>query len=177
MGHREHKEKSPEHVGCVVITASDTRTEETDESGQLMLRLLRERGHRIVHYGILKDDPEKIAELVRSKLMDPEVSVILVNGGTGITERDSTFEAIDGLLQKRLPGFGELFRHLSYLEIGPSAMLSRATAGMVDSRVVISVPGSTSAVRLAMEKLILPELGHLAYMASPNRPTGTSRGR
>jgi len=167
MSHHEHKERSPRTIGCVVLTASDTRDEANDESGRLMREMLTEQGHRVVDYRILKDDPGPISVFVREKLAVPEVQAILINGGTGLAQRDSTFEAIDGMLEKRLPGFGELFRYLSYLEIGASAMLSRACAGVVRSRVVISVPGSTDAVRLAMEKLILPELAHLVWTSRP----------
>ncbi|HZS11096.1 MAG TPA: MogA/MoaB family molybdenum cofactor biosynthesis protein [Nitrospirales bacterium] len=161
MGVHEHKAGTPTRVGCVVITCSDTRTSETDTSGALMCRLLREHGHDVLGSHIIKDDPALIVASVRDAARQDGVQAILINGGTGISRRDSTFEAVDRLLEKRLDGFGELFRALSYQEIGSSAMMSRATAGIYQGRVVFSTPGSENAVRLAMEKLILPELGHL----------------
>ena len=161
MGVHDHKAGAPRRAGCVVITCSDTRSPETDTSGALMSRLLREHGHDVVAAHLIKDEPNLILEAVRVAAQQDAVQVILINGGTGISRRDSTFEAIDRLLEKRLDGFGELFRALSYQEIGSSAMMTRATAGIYQGRVVFSTPGSESAVRLAMEKLILPELGHL----------------
>ena len=177
MPHEEHKSQAEDSIGCVVITASDTRTEETDESGKLIRTLLAEAGHTLAGYAILKDEPADIAAHVRAQLGRPGVQAILVNGGTGVSTRDSTFEAIDALLEKRLPGFGEIFRHLSYLEIGSSAMLSRATCGVAQGCAVFSVPGSVSAVRLAMTKLILPELAHLVWVARPAAAHGAKHGR
>ncbi len=159
--HREHKAHAPRSVSCLVITCSDTRTEDTDTSGQLIKRLLIEHGHGVIGCHIVKDEPAEIRRLIEAGGTDARVQAIIVNGGTGLSRRDSTFEAIDAMLDKRLDGFGELFRHLSYQEIGSPAMLSRATAGLVRGRIVFSTPGSESAVRLAMEKLILPELGHI----------------
>jgi molybdenum cofactor biosynthesis protein B len=175
MGHHAHKKDAPDASHCAIITASDTRDESTDESGRLIRQLLEKEGHRVVHYRILKDEPKEIVAAVREFLADNEVDAILINGGTGVARRDSTFEAIDALLEKRLPGFGELFRYLSYLEIGSSAMLSRATAGIVAERAVFSVPGSVAAVRLAMEKLILPELNHIVWLVRPERSTSDRR--
>lgn len=145
----------------MVITCSDTRTPETDTSGQLIQNLLKEQGHRIVTYHVVKDEPGQILFRIAQGVVHDAIQVIIVNGGTGISKRDSTFEAVDALLEKRLSGFGEIFRLLTYQEIGSSAIMSRATAGVVKSRVVFSIPGSEHAVRLAMQKLILPELGHL----------------
>ncbi|MDF0667253.1 MAG: molybdenum cofactor biosynthesis protein MoaB [Nitrospira sp.] len=159
--HQEHKEHAPSSIGCVVITCSDTRTSETDSSGRLIQKLLEGQGHTVAAYYIVRDEPEQIQFRIAQSTANEEVQVIIVNGGTGISRRDSTFEALDGMLKKRLYGFGEIFRLLTYQEIGPSAILSRATAGVIDGRVLFSVPGSENAVRLAMEKLILPELGHL----------------
>ena len=157
-GHSHHRHDA-HTVGCAVITVSDTRTVETDRSGQRIQELLRERGHRVEHYEILKDEPDSITTAVHSAPAAAEV--ILINGGTGLARRDTTFEAVSRLIEKEINGFGELFRMLSYQEIGAAAMLSRATAGVVGRRVVFSVPGSTAAVELAMTKLILPELGHV----------------
>jgi molybdenum cofactor biosynthesis protein B len=161
MGLHEHKASAARSVGCVVITCSDTRTPETDGSGRLMNELLKQHGHDVVGYHVVKDDPPAIAKLVQESVSQDAVQAVLINGGTGISRRDSTFEAVDRMLEKRLDGFGELFRSLSYGDIGSSAMMSRATAGIYRGRVIFSTPGSESAVRLAMEKLILPELGHI----------------
>jgi molybdenum cofactor biosynthesis protein B len=162
MSTREHKAEAPKHVGCMVITVSDTRTAETDKSGQLMRQLLEEAGHTTVLYEIVKDEPAQIVAAIEAGANHPQVQVILVNGGTGIAKRDITYEAVQGLLDKEIPGFGELFRMLSYTEdIGSAAMLSRAIAGTYRGKAVFSTPGSTGAVRLAMTKLIVPELGHV----------------
>ena len=157
----EHKRDAPQSIGCVVITCSDTRTPETDVSGQLIRKLMEEHGHRIVGYSVLKDDPGQITHRIALGALDKAVQVIIINGGTGISRRDSTFEAVDSMLEKRLAGFGEIFRYLTYQEIGSPAIMSRATAGIINGRIIFSTPGSEHAVRLAMEKLILPELGHL----------------
>ncbi len=146
-------------IGCAVITVSDTRTAATDRSGQCIQQLLRDHGHRVEQYDVLKDEPELITEAIRAAPVSAQV--IIINGGTGLARRDTTFEAVNRLLEKEIRGFGELFRMLSYQEIGAAAMLSRATAGVIGSRVVFSVPGSTAAVELAMTKLILPQLGHV----------------
>ena len=157
----EHKARGPVSIECGIITCSDTRTPETDKSGQLIRELLTQGGHRIGAYHVVKDEPVEVRELVRQLGEQPGLDALIVNGGTGISRRDSTFEAVDGLLEKRLPGFGELFRYLSYKEIGSSAMLSRATAGLYQGIVLFSIPGSSGAVRLALEALILPELPHI----------------
>jgi molybdenum cofactor biosynthesis protein B len=159
--HEEHKRHAPAAIGCAVITCSDTRTEEDDTSGQLICRLLTEQGHRVAAYHLVKDDPAAIRAVIDSAVRDSAVQAVIINGGTGISRRDSTFEAIDALLEKRLTGFGEVFRVLTYQDIGSAAIMSRATAGLYRGRIVFSTPGSESAVRLAMEKLILPELGHI----------------
>lgn len=143
-----------------MITVSDTRTEQNDTSGERIRQLLGEHGHKASWYRIVKDEPALIAELVNSA--PATVAVLICNGGTGIARRDTTYEAIQGLLDKEIPGFGELFRMLSFAEIGAAAMLSRATAGVAGERVVFSLPGSTAAVELAMTKLILPQLAHIA---------------
>lgn len=145
----------------MVITCSDTRTPETDTSGRLIRTLLEERGHTVVGQHLVKDDPAQIQLWIARGTADDRVQAIIINGGTGISRRDSTFEAVDEMLEKRLDGFGEIFRLLTYQTIGSPAIMSRATAGVIKGRVLFSVPGSENAVRLAMEKLILPELGHL----------------
>jgi molybdenum cofactor biosynthesis protein B len=152
-------------VAVHIVTVSDTRSLETDSSGRLISALLEERGHRVSGRTLLKDEPGDVRQAVTALVNDSSVDVVITTGGTGITARDSTFEAIDGLLQKRLAGFGELFRMLSYHEIGAAAMLSRATAGLCGRTIILALPGSERAVRLAMEKLVLPELGHLVREA------------
>lgn len=159
--HVEHKQHAPRRVSCLVVTCSDTRTPDTDTSGQLIRRLLTEHGHDVVGSHLVKDEPDEIRKVVAEGAAREEVQAIIINGGTGLSRRDSTYEAIDAMLEKRLDGFGELFRHLSFQEIGSPAMMSRATAGLVKGRIVFSTPGSENAVRLAMERLILPELGHI----------------
>jgi len=146
----------------MVVTCSDTRTPESDTSGKLICHLLKDHGHTIADFHLIKDEPVEITRLLKEAAQQPTIQVIIINGGTGISRRDSTFEAVDGFLQKRLDGFGELFRYLSYQDIGSAAMLSRATAGIYENLAIFSIPGSQGAVRLAMEKLILPEMGHIA---------------
>jgi molybdenum cofactor biosynthesis protein B len=139
---------------------SDTRTAETDGSGRRIQEILRAGGHRVAHYAIVRDEPELIVALLRD--LPAAVEVAIMNGGTGLARRDSTYEAVTRLLEKEITGFGELFRMLSYEQIGAAAMLSRASAGVMGHRVVFSLPGSTAAVELAMTKLIVPALGHVA---------------
>ena len=149
-----------------MLTVSDSRTPETDTSGRAIRQLLEDAGHVIISHAIVKDEPEQVASYVRARVADPSTQVVITTGGTGITARDGTFDAIDAMLEKRLDGFGELFRMLSFQEIGAAAMLSRATAGTASanglSMAIFVLPGSEAAVRLAMTRLILPELGHLA---------------
>ena len=159
--HHEHKSHAPKSIGCMVITCSDTRTPDTDTSGQLIQKLLKEQGHTVAAYHLVKDEPSKIKAKIKAAVTNKKIQAIIITGGTGISRRDSTFEAVDAMLEKRLDGFGEVFRYLTYQEIGSPAIMSRATAGIIKGRVLFSTPGSENAVRLAMEKLILPELGHL----------------
>jgi molybdenum cofactor biosynthesis protein B len=158
---QEHKSHAPASVGCFVLTISDSKTLETDTSGALIRELVSAAGHRVTGHAIVKDEPAQVAAVIRSGCAAPSVEAFILTGGTGITSRDSTYEAIDALLDKRLAGFGELFRMLSFQEIGAAAMLSRAQGGVVQGRVLFSLPGSPNACRLALEKLIIPELGHL----------------
>jgi len=123
-------------------------------------------GHEVAGRAIVKDDPDLVRGTIERQLANPHVQAILTTGGTGISSRDSTYETVSALMQKRLDGFGELFRMLSYEQIGPAAMMSRACAGLVAGRIVVSLPGSEAAVRLAMEKLVIPELGHLVQQAT-----------
>jgi len=158
--HKKHRQHDEAHVDCGIVTVSDTRTEADDASGRRIRELLEADGHRVGFYRIVKDEPDRIIEVLRNA--PPSVRVIVCSGGTGLAKRDTTYEAISRLLEKEISGFGELFRMLSYEEIGAAAILSRATAGVVGDRVVFSLPGSIRAVELAMTRLILPELGHIA---------------
>jgi len=157
----EHKAQSPVSIACFVLTVSDTRTPDTDTSGRAIRELLERAGHSVSGHAIVHDEPAQVAALVRDRLGDPKTHAIITTGGTGISSRDDTFEAVTGLLEKRLDGFGELFRMLSFQEIGAAAMMSRATAGTAARKPIFVLPGSEAAVRLAMTRLILPELGHV----------------
>jgi molybdenum cofactor biosynthesis protein B len=145
-----HKAQAPTSVACYVLTVSDSRTPDTDTGGRAIRTLLEEAGHQVSGHAIVKDDPEQVSALVRAQLAEPATQIIITTGGTGITS-----------LEKRLTGFGELFRMLSFHDIGPAAMMSRATAGTASGKAIFVLPGSPSAVQLAMTKLILPELGHI----------------
>jgi len=165
----EHKTQAPSSIRCFVLTVSDTRTPADDRSGDAIVALLTAAGHQITGRALVKDEPAQVrASIERQLAMAPGTgpAVIITTGGTGITSRDSTFEAIDALLDKRLEGFGELFRMLSFEQIGSAAMMSRASAGLARGRIIASLPGSEHAVRLAMERLLIPELGHLVQQAS-----------
>lgn len=161
--HQASARKEYPRVECAIITVSDTRTEANDTSGQAIRDLLSRDNHPVTYYSILKDEPKQIVALIETLIAKPDVGAVLLNGGTGIGRRDSTVEAVEELLEKKLVGFGELFRMLSFAEIGSSAMMSRAVAGVYKRKIIFSMPGSTHAVRLAMEKLILPELAHLVW--------------
>jgi molybdenum cofactor biosynthesis protein B len=145
------------------LTVSDTRTPETDKSGATIRRLLTDAGHDVVDYLIVKDEPEQIRAQLDAWTTNRDIDAILSNGGTGIANRDTTYDVIAGLLEKRLDGFGELFRMISFHEIGAAAMMSRAVAGVYRRRVIVAMPGSTNAVTVAMERLIVPELAHMIY--------------
>ncbi|MFQ5509382.1 MAG: molybdenum cofactor biosynthesis protein B [Leptospirillia bacterium] len=163
MAHAHHKAEAREAVRAWVITCSDSRTEETDTSGALIRELLDKDGHTVLGGRIVSDNPEKIGEAI-AEARAAKAQVIITNGGTGISPRDSTYEVVAKLLDKRIDGFGELFRSLSYKEIGSAAMMSRAVAGVSGGAVIIAVPGSRNAVRLAMEDLVLPEIRHMAWL-------------
>ena len=164
MGAEDHRKQAEAQgaVAIAIVTVSDTRTPETDTSGQTIRQLSEAAGHRIVGYRIVKDEPDEVMRAL-DELADGPAQIVIFNGGTGISRRDRTYDVISRRLEKELPGFGEIFRMLSYEQIGAAAMLSRATAGVYRDRVVVSTPGSTNAVRLAMERLILPEIQHLAW--------------
>jgi molybdenum cofactor biosynthesis protein B len=161
MSYEEHQRNAVRSVNCAILTVSDTRTAETDRSGPEIRRLLEAAGHAVCHYCVIRDEPEAIRGQLALLAENAECQAVLINGGTGISTRDRTYEAVTDLLEKRLDGFGELFRMLSFEEIGAGAMLSRAVGGIYRGRVLFCMPGSTNAVRLAMTRLILPELGHL----------------
>ncbi|MBU8905348.1 MogA/MoaB family molybdenum cofactor biosynthesis protein [Desertibacillus haloalkaliphilus] len=158
----EHKKEAPKEIRCKIITVSDTRTKETDKSGLLIREFLTNGGHLTADYEIVSDDKEKINEALIKGIHSPEIDAILLNGGTGIAVRDVTIETIQAQLDKEIVGFGELFRMLSFTEdIGSAAILSRAIAGVIDHTAVFAMPGSSGAVKLAMSKLIIPELSHV----------------
>lgn len=160
MSTEEHRKTAPVSVSCFVLTISDTRTEKNDLSGDTVVGLLATAGHTIMGRALVKDEPDAVCHAIIANA--PGADVVITTGGTGITSRDSTYESVVGLFEKRLDGFGELFRMLSFQDIGPAAMLSRATAGVSGGCAIFVLPGSEQAVRLAMTRLILPELGHIA---------------
>jgi molybdenum cofactor biosynthesis protein B len=160
MGHEEHRREAPRVVRVFVVTASDSRGEAEDVGGAFLREAAARAGHELAGYRLVKDEPAQIREALEAAA-EARADAVVVNGGTGIAARDRTYEAVAGVLEKRIDGFGELFRALSYQEIGSAAMLSRAVAGVWKGRAVFSVPGSPAAVRLAWEKLIGPELGHV----------------
>ncbi|MCA9259866.1 MAG: MogA/MoaB family molybdenum cofactor biosynthesis protein [Planctomycetales bacterium] len=162
---QQHREQAPDSVACAVITVSDTRTLDDDRSGAEIVTRLEAIGHRVVERTVVPDEPDILAEVVSQFAEAEHVDAILLTGGTGIAPRDRTPETVRRLLSAEIPGYGELFRMLSYEEIGPAAMLSRALGGVIGDTVVLLMPGSTAAVRLAMEKLICPELAHLVEHA------------
>jgi molybdenum cofactor biosynthesis protein B len=164
MSVHEHHTHARANLKVGVITASDSRTPETDESGGLIRTMLQDAGHSVDYYAIVPDDSEKISAALVTNLEN--LDAVIINGGTGITARDDTAEVVKSVLDKELEGFGELFRMLSFQEIGPAAMLSRAVAGVRHGKFVAALPGSPDACRLAMEKLLIPELGHITYLLS-----------
>ncbi len=161
----EHKADAPVQIRCAVITVSDTRTEETDTGGAEVVRLLEAANHLVAERKIVPDEPDRMRPLLEWLRDMEQVDAVLMTGGTGVSARDQTFETVTALITKPLPGYGELFRLLSYKEIGAAAMLSRATGGLMDQTVLLTMPGSRAAVRLAMEQVILPELNHLVREA------------
>lgn len=161
MSHREHRAASPTHIRCYVLTVSDTRTEENDTGGRLVRELLSGGGHPVVGHAIVPDEAVTLRAAIEQQLDAEQVQAVITTGGTGISRRDGTYEVVSRLIEKRIDGFGELFRALSFEEIGPSAMLSRACAGTARGKILVSLPGSRNAVRLGMTRLVLPELGHL----------------
>lgn len=166
MSRGRHRAGAPGSVRLCILTVSDTRTLDTDDSGRLIRELCEAAGHAIADHRVVPDDPDGVRAALESLLGREDSQAVLVDGGTGISGRDRTYEAVASLLEKRIDGFGELFRSLSFAEIGPAAMLSRAVAGTVSGKPVFCMPGSPNAVRLAMERLILPEIGHAVAEAA-----------
>ena len=166
MSYQEHKEKAPQNVNCAVLTISDSRTEEDDESGRLIKQKLSQNGHRLMSYSILKNEADSVKKKIYELLGQAELQVIITSGGTGASHRDITVETISPILEKKLDGFGELFRFLTYQEIATVSIMSRAIAGVVGGKVILCLPGSPGAANLAMDKIILPEIGHLVREAT-----------
>lgn len=166
MGYQEHKHQAPKSVDCAVVIISGTRTEKTDESGKLIMQALKSSGHQVVSYSILKNDAALIGNKLNELLGEEKLQVIITSGGTGVSRLDITVEAVFSILEKKLDGFGELFRFLTYREIGTPSIMSRAMAGVARGKVIICLPGSVGAVKLAMEKIVLPEIGHLVREAT-----------
>jgi molybdenum cofactor biosynthesis protein B len=161
MSVHEHKARAKRSVRSFVVTVSDTRDETTDTSGAAIKKYLTEDKHQIAGYRIVRDEPREIEAVLHEALGSPDVDAVIVNGGTGIAPRDCTYEVVSRCLEKKLDGFGEIFRYLSYLDIGSAAVMSRAAAGTARGKILISLPGSSGAVALAMEKIVLPEIRHM----------------
>jgi molybdopterin adenylyltransferase len=164
-----HRESAPEHVRVAVLTISDTRTPQTDTGGDTIVALMREAGHEIVEREIVRDEPSSIRTELVALLARPDVDAVVTTGGTGISARDTTYEVVDRMLEKKLDGFGEIFRMLSYEEIGAAAVLSRCVAGAVGTKFVACLPGSRNAVQLAVEKLLVPEISHVVFELRKHR--------
>ncbi|MFI5459545.1 MAG: molybdenum cofactor biosynthesis protein B [Isosphaerales bacterium] len=161
----EHRAAAGGSLNLAVVTVSDTRTIETDSSGALIVALAEEAGHRLIERAIVPDEPARLSSLLEALRVRDDLHAVLVTGGTGISSRDRTYETVSALLTKPLPGYGELFRMLSFAEIGPACVLSRAVGGLIDRLVILVMPGSRAAVELAMRRIILPELPHIVHEA------------
>jgi molybdenum cofactor biosynthesis protein B len=161
MGLEQHRHESPARIGFAVITVSDTRALATDRGGDFLVQSVEDAGHALLARSICRDEPTEIEAALRDVLAQEEVDVVLVTGGTGVAPRDVTVPTLRALFASEIPGFGELFRHLSFAQVGTAAILSRATAGVVEDRVVFLLPGSPKALALAMDEIILKEAGHL----------------
>jgi molybdenum cofactor synthesis domain len=166
MGYHEHKKLDNKNIGCAVLVTSDSRTEETDESGKLIKQRLLDKGHQVVHYCILKNDATMLKNKINELIKQDAVQVIITSGGTGLSHKDVTIDTIQPMLEKKLDGFGELFRQLTYQELGTASIMSRATAGVINGKIIICFPGSLGAATLAMDKIILSEIGHLVREAT-----------
>ncbi len=168
----QHREAAPESVRVAVLTISDTRTPETDTGGDVVEETMRGAGHEVVARGIVRDEATSIRTQLMDLLARSDVDAVVTTGGTGISGRDTTYEVVERMVEKRLDGFGELFRMLSYEEIGAAAVLSRAVAGAVGTKLVASLPGSRNAVRLGMEKLLVPEIAHIVFELRKHQEKG-----
>ncbi len=166
MGYHEHKRLENKNIGCAVIVTSDSRTEETDESGKFIKQRLLDNGHKVAYYTILKNDAVTLKNKIIELIKQDGVRVIITSGGTGLSHKDITVDTVQSMLEKKLDGFGELFRSLTYQELGTASIMSRATAGVINGKVIICFPGSLSAATLAMDKIILSEIGHLVREAT-----------
>ncbi len=166
MSYHEHKQKAPQSVNCAVLTISDTRTEPDDESGTIIKQRLTQNGHQVLSYAILKDEADAVENKLKELLSHQQIQVIITNGGTGVSHRDITVETIFPMLEKNLAGFGELFRFLTYQELGTGSIMSRAIGGVAGGKIILCLPGSPQAAKLAMDKIILPEIGHLVREAT-----------
>ncbi len=166
MGYHEHKNLSPVNIKAGILIISDTRSMSSDESGKLICRLLEENGHQLAGFNLIKNEGESIINAINAFTSDPQLQAVIASGGTGLSKRDITIETVSPLFEKKMEGFGELFRSLSYQEIGTGCIMSRAQAGVYCGKIVICLPGSLKAVKLAMEKIILPELGHMVREAT-----------
>jgi molybdenum cofactor biosynthesis protein B len=166
MGYHEHKTHENKSVGCAVLVTSDSRTEETDESGKLIRQRLTDNGHKVVYYTILKNDAAVLKSKILELLKQEDVQVIITSGGTVLSHKDVTIDTIQPMLEKNLDGFGELFRSLTFQELGTASIMSRAAAGVINGKVIICFPGSLGAATLAMDKIILSEIGHLVREAT-----------
>ena len=169
---RQHRESAPETVRVAVLTISDTRTPETDTGGDIAQESMRGAGHEVVAREIVRDEAASIRNTLVDLLARSDVDAVVTTGGTGISARDTTYEVVERMIEKRLDGFGELFRMLSYEEIGAAAVLSRAVAGAVGSKLVASLPGSRNAVKLGMEKLLVPEIAHIVFELRKHQEKG-----
>ena len=169
---RQHRESAPETIRVAVLTISDTRTPETDTGGDVAEELITGAGHEVVEREIVRDEAANIRNSLVDLLARSDVDAIITTGGTGISGRDTTYEVVDRMIEKKLDGFGELFRMLSYEEIGAAAVLSRAVAGSVGTKLVASLPGSRNAVRLGVEKLLVPEIAHVVFELRKHQEKG-----
>jgi len=165
MTYQEHKHQSPKNINCSVMIVSDSRTEQNDESGKHIMQVLKKQGHEVMSYVLLKNDADAINKRLNELMDEEKLQVVIISGGTGISHRDVTVETVSPLFEKEIDGFGELFRYLTYQQIHTGSIMSRATAGVARSKVIICLPGSLGAVSLAMEKIILPEIGHIVREA------------
>lgn len=166
MGRKEHLERSKKSVNVAIVVVSDSKTKDTDESGRIACELLRKKGHSIVSRDLIGNDSNAIVSTMSRLTNRTDVDVILTIGGTGISKNDITVDTLSPLLEKKLEGFGEMFRTMSFKQVGTGALMSRSTAGVINRKVVLCVPGSTAAVELAVKRIIVPEIGHMVYEAT-----------